>query len=144
MKQTKHTALLHSQPFLISLTAPSAPVFAGMAASMSMYVRMSMTRHGQRPAHKSTQTAKQVTAWRREQHSIGLFCFVWLAALSMPVVAPGTTVGPFRRVVEAPYWVQHSMQQARIQQMGVKRRRAKSTSKSESMHDLHKSNNNCK
>ena len=31
-----------------------------------------------------------------------LFCFVWLATLGMPVVAPGTAAGPFRRVVEAP------------------------------------------
>ena len=31
-----------------------------------------------------------------------LFCFVWLATLGMPVVAPGTAAGTFRRVVEAP------------------------------------------
>ena len=34
--------------------------------------------------------------------SFVLFCFVWLATLGMPVVAPGTAAGPFRRVVEAP------------------------------------------
>ena len=27
-----------------------------------------------------------------------LFCFVWLATLGVPVVAPGTAAGPFRRV----------------------------------------------
>ena len=37
-----------------------------------------------------------------------LFCFVWLATLGMPVVAPGTAAGPFRRVVEAPFWVPSS------------------------------------
>ena len=37
-----------------------------------------------------------------------LFCFVWLATLGVPVVAPGTAAGPFRRVVEAPYWVPSS------------------------------------
>ena len=31
-----------------------------------------------------------------------LFCFVWLATLGMPVVAPGTAADTFRRVVEAP------------------------------------------
>ena len=34
--------------------------------------------------------------------SVVLFCFVWLATLGVPVVAPGTAAGPFRRVVEAP------------------------------------------
>ena len=37
-----------------------------------------------------------------------LFCFVWLATLGMPVVAPGTAAGPFRRVVEAPLSVPSS------------------------------------
>ena len=37
-----------------------------------------------------------------------LFCFVWLATLGVPVVAPGTAAGPFRRVVEAPFWVPSS------------------------------------
>ena len=37
-----------------------------------------------------------------------LFCSVWLATLGMPVVAPGTAAGPFRRVVEAPFWVPSS------------------------------------
>ena len=37
-----------------------------------------------------------------------LFCFVWLATLGMPVVAPGTAAGPFRRVAEAPFWVPSS------------------------------------
>ena len=32
-----------------------------------------------------------------------LFCFVWLATLGVPVVAPGTAAGTFRRVVEAPF-----------------------------------------
>ena len=31
-----------------------------------------------------------------------LFCFVWLAALGVPVVASGTAADTFRRVVEAP------------------------------------------
>ena len=39
---------------------------------------------------------------------IVLFCFVWLATLGMPVVAPGTAAGPFRRVAEAPFWVPSS------------------------------------
>ena len=37
-----------------------------------------------------------------------LFCFVWLATLGVPVVAPGTAAGPFRRVVEAPFSVPSS------------------------------------
>ena len=35
-------------------------------------------------------------------NSFVLFCFVWLATLSVPVVASGTAAGTFRRVVEAP------------------------------------------
>ena len=31
-----------------------------------------------------------------------LFCFVWLATLGVPVVAPGTAADTFRRVVEPP------------------------------------------
>ena len=31
-----------------------------------------------------------------------LFCFVWLATLGVPEVAPGTAADTFRRVVEAP------------------------------------------
>ena len=37
-----------------------------------------------------------------------LFCFVWLATLGMPVVAPSTAAGPFRHVAEAPFWVPSS------------------------------------
>ena len=45
---------------------------------------------------------------RKNRISNVLFCFVWLATLGMPVVAPGTAAGPFRRVVEAPFWVPSS------------------------------------
>ena len=38
-----------------------------------------------------------------------LFCFVWLATLGVPVVAPGTAAGTFRRVVEAPFSLPSSL-----------------------------------
>ena len=38
-----------------------------------------------------------------------LFCFVWLATLGMPSVAPCTAAGPFRRVAEAPFSVPSSL-----------------------------------
>ena len=44
----------------------------------------------------------------RQLQRFVLFCFVWLATLGMPVVAPGTAAGPFRRVAEAPFWVPSS------------------------------------
>ena len=37
------------------------------------------------------------------QQRFVLFCFVWLATLSVPVVALGTAADTFRRVVEAPF-----------------------------------------
>ena len=40
--------------------------------------------------------------------TVVLFCFVWLATLGVPVVAPGTAAGPFRRVAETLYWVPSS------------------------------------
>ena len=63
--------------------------------------------------HISLTTEERVKAYRSELvmrvlFCFVLFCFVWLATLGMPVVAPGTAAGPFRRVVEAPFWVPSS------------------------------------
>ena len=72
-------------------------------------------KHRAALSHKDTRDSSNLMPWapgsgRNARRSAGfvLFCFVWLATLGVPVVAPGTAAGPFRRVVEAPFWVPSS------------------------------------
>ena len=53
-------------------------------------------------AQASTCEGQTHDAQRLCLYGFVLFCFVWLATLGVPVVAPGTAAGTFRRVVEAP------------------------------------------
>ena len=68
----------------------AVPVFASVSSAMSAD-----------PAGDSAD-GRSAAASLTFARQIVLFCFVWLATLGVPVVAPGTAADTFRRVVETP------------------------------------------